>query len=148
MNTITPLKADSMLINLFLCLSANRQTAAHYSPRTIQSDTWGGQCGTIEVSSIWRPHPFYQLAERWSQSFGKGSSNVLARTGQPADQKHQGNKLQPLCFTTMQIVHQRFYVKSQSVCFELIFVLISDVFRNVCFIFPKMINSMIKAIKR
>lgn len=50
----------------------------------------------------------------------------------------------------MQIVYQKFYVKFQSMCFELTFVLISDDSRNMYlfYFFPKMINGMIKAMKR
>lgn len=79
-----------MFTILFLYHSAHRQATSYYSARPVQSDTWGRQCGTLEVPGIRRPHPLHQLAEGWGQSAGKGFPHVPAGTGQPADQKHQG----------------------------------------------------------
>lgn len=75
---------------LFMCYSPYRQATTHYSPRPIQSDTWGGQCGTFEMPGIRRPHPLHQLAEGWGQLARKGSPHVPAGAGQSADQKHKG----------------------------------------------------------
>lgn len=81
-----------MIYNMFTFLSlyhsAHRQATSHHSPRPIQSDTWGGQHGTVEVPGIRGPHSLHQLAEGRDQSIGKGPPHVPPGAGQPADQKH------------------------------------------------------------
>lgn len=78
----------NILTFLSLYHSTHRQATSHHSSRPIQSDTWGGQCGTVEVPGIRRPHSLHQLAEGWGQSTGKGPPHVPPGAGQPADQKH------------------------------------------------------------
>lgn len=80
------------IIRSFLSLyrSAHGQAATHHSPRPVQSDTRGGQCGIVEVPGVRRPHPVHQLAEGWGQSAGEGLPHVPAGARQPADQKRQG----------------------------------------------------------
>lgn len=93
-----------MPIMLSSYCSAHRQTTTHHSPRPIQPDIRGGQCGVVEVPSIRRPNPLHQLAEGWGQSVGKGPSYVPAGAGKPPDQKRQGKRSRLYNFKTHQSV--------------------------------------------
>ncbi len=67
--------------NIFVFRSAHRQAATHHSTRPVQSDTRGGQCGTVEVPGIRRSHTLHQLAEGWGQPAGEGPPHVPAGAG-------------------------------------------------------------------
>lgn len=96
--SISKVMPCSCFLCFFHCLSSHRQTPAYHPPRPVQPDPGDGQCCAAEVSGIWRPHPLRQLAEGRGQSTGKGLPHVAPGAGQPANQKHQGNRFSPLCF--------------------------------------------------